>query len=74
MSGIVQFIGSRGLGELRAWCDDGYAFVQALDVRISEWLTIPRSVKTTCIKPSGTVSLLAVRSSEQWTIPLGAHA
>jgi hypothetical protein len=33
--------------------------VQAADADVSEWLAVPRSVKTTCVKPSGTVSLLA---------------
>jgi ribonucleoside-triphosphate reductase len=33
--------------------------VQAYDKAYSEWLAIPRSIKTTSIKPSGTVSLLA---------------
>jgi ribonucleoside-triphosphate reductase (thioredoxin) len=51
--------GDTGLHELRSWCDEGYAKVQEYDQRFSEWLTIPRSIKTTCIKPSGTVSLLA---------------
>lgn len=59
LSGVAQFVASRGLHELRQWCDAGYAHIQDYDRRYSEWLTIPRSIKTTCIKPSGTVSLLA---------------
>lgn len=59
MSGIAQFVAKRGLGELVRWADEGYAAVQQYDNSFSEWLAIPRSVKTTCIKPSGTVSLLA---------------
>eukprot|EP01119_Soliformovum_irregulare_P025453 TRINITY_DN9434_c0_g1_i1.p1 TRINITY_DN9434_c0_g1~~TRINITY_DN9434_c0_g1_i1.p1 ORF type:complete len:681 (-),score=139.37 TRINITY_DN9434_c0_g1_i1:226-2268(-) len=59
MSGIAQFITSRGLDELKEWCQEGYDHIQAEDTQFSEWLAIPKSVKTTCIKPSGTVSLLA---------------
>ena len=40
------------------WCDNGYKFVQELDKEFSDWLCVPRSVRTTSIKPSGTVSLL----------------
>ena len=59
MSGIAQFIAKRSLHDLRSWCTEGYDAVQAYDSRFSDWLCIPRSIKTTCIKPSGTVSLLA---------------
>tara|TARA_B100000029_G_scaffold493550_1_gene556213 strand:- start:7 stop:2013 length:2007 start_codon:yes stop_codon:yes gene_type:complete len=59
MSGIAQFITHRGLHELRNWMKGGYARIQELDIHYSDWLAIPRSIKTTSIKPSGTVSLLA---------------
>ena len=59
MSGVAQFIADRGLGALRDWCEAGYDEIQSTDKRLSEWLSVPRSVKTTSIKPSGTVSLLA---------------
>jgi hypothetical protein len=59
MSGLAQFIEGRGLDELREWCEIGYGTIQQCDQRISDWLAIPRSIKTTSIKPSGTVSLLA---------------
>jgi ribonucleoside-triphosphate reductase len=59
ISGVAQFIASRGTGKLKEWCDRGYDEVARVDARLSEWLAIPRSVKTTCVKPSGTVSLLA---------------
>jgi len=59
VSGVAQFVARRGMGALREWCEQGYAEVQRSDARVSEWLAIPRSVKTTCVKPSGTVSLLA---------------
>ena len=40
------------------WCDDAYDHVQKLDKEYSDWLCVPRSVRMTSIKPSGTVSLL----------------
>jgi hypothetical protein len=58
MSGIVQFVEDRGVAELRRWCDEGYAEVHRRDVQYSEWLGIRESIKSTSVKPSGTVSLL----------------
>lgn len=59
MSGIVQAINRHGYRRFFDWCDQAYQFVQRLDRRYSDWLCIPRSLKTTSVKPSGTVSLLA---------------
>lgn len=47
-----------GIDELRKWSEEGYQTIQEYDKQYSDWLAIPRSIKTTCIKPSGTVSLL----------------
>ena len=59
MSGIAQFIANKGVGNLKEWMDAGYHHIQDLDEQYSDWMAIPRSIKTTSIKPSGTVSLLA---------------
>lgn len=59
MSGIAQFVAKNGIETLREWCEEGYATVKKQDNYISERFAVPRSIKTTCIKPSGTVSLLA---------------
>ena len=60
MSGLAQLLGRPGgVGQLKEWCERGYAEVQAADARLSEAFCVPRSIKTTCVKPSGTVSLLA---------------
>lgn len=59
MSGIAQFVANRGIGVLQEWMDKGYEHIQDLDKEYSDWMAIPRSIKTTSIKPSGTVSLLA---------------
>jgi ribonucleoside-triphosphate reductase len=59
MSGIAQFITKHGLHQLREWCQEGYKTLGKYDEIYSDWLAIPRSIKMTSIKPSGTVSLLA---------------
>ena len=59
MTGIVQAINEHGYREFFDWCDDGYEYIQDLDRTYSDWLCVPRSIKTTSVKPSGTVSLLA---------------
>lgn len=58
-SGIQQIIAKIGIDEYRKWCLDGYDTIQKYDEIYSDWLAIPRSIKTTSVKPSGTVSLLA---------------
>ena len=58
VSGVAQFIAQHGIEELRTWLDEGYNEIQRLDKVYSDWLAIPRSIKTTSVKPSGTVSLL----------------
>jgi ribonucleoside-triphosphate reductase len=59
MSGVQQFVSVRGLAVLKDWCEKGYEAIQYYDRKYSEWFAVPMSVKTTSIKPSGTVSLLA---------------
>ena len=59
MSGIVQAISRLGYRQFFRWCDKAYAYIQELDREYSNWLQVPRSIKTTSVKPSGTVSLLA---------------
>ena len=58
MSGIRQAIDKLGRRQFLNWCDQGYDYIQDLDSVYSEWLGIPLSIKTTSVKPSGTVSLL----------------
>jgi hypothetical protein len=40
------------------WCEKGYNYLENLDEIYSDWLCIPKSIKITSVKPSGTVSLL----------------
>jgi len=58
-TGIAQFLENHSLEEYREWCDDGYKTVQKYDEIYSNWFCIPKSIKTTSIKPSGSISLLA---------------
>ncbi|MBT6056717.1 MAG: hypothetical protein HN802_02410 [Candidatus Jacksonbacteria bacterium] len=57
-SGVVQAFNKHGRRTMYEWCDKAYAYVQELDEEYSNWLCIPKSVRMTSIKPSGTVSLL----------------
>jgi adenosylcobalamin-dependent ribonucleoside-triphosphate reductase len=59
MTGIVQAIHRHGYRPFMRWCDESYRFVRHLDEKYSHWLCVPRSIKTTSVKPSGTVSILA---------------
>lgn len=58
-SGIQQAVAKLGIEQYRQWCEAGYQTVRYYDDVYSEWLTIPKSVKVTSVKPSGSVSLLA---------------
>lgn len=59
VSGIAQFVDTHGLNTLKTWLTEGYKTIQYYDDIYSDWLTVPRSIKTTSVKPSGTISLLA---------------
>ena len=58
VSGVAQFITKNGMEELRNWLDTGYDTIQDWDKQYSDWFAVPKSIKTTSVKPSGTVSLL----------------
>lgn len=59
VSGVTNFIDEHSVEELRDWLDCGYHEIQQWDDIYSAWLCVPKSIKTTSVKPSGTVSLLA---------------
>jgi ribonucleoside-triphosphate reductase len=68
MSGVANFADRVGLPTLRSWMDEGYKVIQQYDKTYSEWLGIRESIKTTTVKPSGTVSILAGESpGVHWT-------
>jgi len=58
VSGVAQFITKNGMGELQNWLETGYDTIQKWDNQYSDWFAVPKSIKTTSVKPSGTVSLL----------------
>jgi len=59
MAGVVQAMKKFGRRKFWTMCDDAYAYVQELDREYSNWLCVPRSNKTTSVKPGGTVPLLS---------------
>jgi len=59
VTGVVDFIHQRGLGTLKKWLREGYDEIQRWDGVYSDWLAVPKSIKTTSVKPSGSVSLVA---------------
>lgn len=58
MSGIVQAMNKLGRREFLGWCSEGYNSIRELDRKYAEWLCVPKSIKVSSVKPSGTVSLL----------------
>ena len=62
ISGVANFADNNGWSVLRTWMDEGYKVIKNYDVNYSEWLGIRESIKTTTVKPSGTVSILAGES------------
>ena len=60
MSGIQQAFKKFGHSSfLNEFCDAGYLAIKSWDRVYSRWLGVPRSIKMTTVKPSGTVSILA---------------
>lgn len=57
-SGIIKAFNKHGRRKMLNWCHEGYKFIDTLDIQYSNWFCIPKSIKKTSIKPSGTVSLL----------------
>jgi adenosylcobalamin-dependent ribonucleoside-triphosphate reductase len=59
LSGLAQALTRHSRYMVRQWCNQGYQYLKDLDDLYSRWLCIPRSIKVTTAKPSGSVSLLA---------------
>ena len=57
-TGIIEAFVKHGRRTMLEWCDKAYNYLQGLDEEYSNWLCIPRSIKLTTVKPSGSVSLL----------------
>jgi len=57
-TGIIEAFVKHGRRMVLEWCDKAYKYLRDLDEQYSDWLCIPKSIKITTVKPSGTVSLL----------------
>jgi len=57
-SGIIDAFIRHGRQTVLEWSQQGYKYLRELDGIYSDWLCIPRSIKITSVKPSGSVSLL----------------
>lgn len=64
-TGIVDFLSAHdfNLEMYKTWLDAGYKEIRRYDEEISGIFNIPKSIKVTTIKPSGTLSLIANVSS-----------
>ena len=58
-SGIIDAFAKHGRKNILDWCDKGYSYLKKLDSIYSDWLCIPKSIKISTVKPSGSVSILA---------------
>lgn len=58
MTGVAQFVESRGWTEMRNWMNEGYRYLTAVDVKYSSWLGVRESIKMSTIKPAGSTSLI----------------
>lgn len=58
MTGIFQFIAKHGKKTFTKLCKQCYSHIQENDALYSSYFRVPRSIKTTSVKPSGTVALL----------------
>jgi len=65
-TGIIEAFVKHGRKSMLEWCDKAYHYLRELDEQYSGWLCIPKSIKLTTVKPSGTVSLLP-------GVPSGIH-
>ena len=69
VTGQAQFAELHGWTEMRTWLNQGYNYIQNKDRQYSEWMGVRESIKTTSVKPSGTVSLLAgVTPGVHWPV------
>lgn len=83
-SGITTYIEQNSIAEWRQLCNEGYkyingytshdgTYVRGLDDIYSEWLCVRESIRTTTIKPSGTISLLSGDSPGIHWNPASGH-
>lgn len=67
LSGITNFYDRVDRNEFVHWLDEGYKTTRAENARLAQLAGIPESIRTTVIKPSGTISqLVGVNSGMHW--------
>ena len=59
VTGVAQMLEAHTKEDFAQWLEEAYAQIQQTDRELSAMLRVPLSVKTTTVKPSGTVSLVA---------------
>lgn len=74
MTGVAQFVDTRGWQTMVDWWDEGYRYLSAVDKKYSEWLGVRESIKMTTVKPAGSTSLVAgVTPGVHWPTTNGYH-
>lgn len=74
MTGIAQFVESKGWPEMRRWMDEGYKHLTSLDKTYSEWLGVRESIRVSTVKPAGSTSLVAgVTPGVHWPTTTDYH-
>jgi adenosylcobalamin-dependent ribonucleoside-triphosphate reductase len=73
ITGMAGFYDNHGLPTLRDWWNAGYGEIERRDHEYSEWLGVRESIKTTSVKPSGTVSLMSGATPGVHWPPGGKH-
>lgn len=58
VSGVAQFLINNKIDVLRTWLRKGYDVLKNYDDIYSNWLAIPKSIRITTQKPSGSTSLV----------------
>lgn len=73
-TGISSYVEEHGIAQWRELCDQGYNEVDRLDEVYSDWLCVRNSIRTTTVKPSGSVSLLpGVSPGVHWNPAAGFY-
>jgi len=55
---IAQFLSKNSLNTLKIWLEEGYRHLRYYDEVYSDWFAIPRSIRLSTIKPSGSIALI----------------
>lgn len=74
MTGLAQFVETRGWQTMANWFNEGYRYLSAVDKKYSEWLGVRESIKMSTVKPSGSTALISgVTPGVHWPTTSGYH-